>query len=264
MCLGRSLRELALGRNMIGNPSADLPAGDPDDGEPFDGIGDTAEGLPDGPSSDPADGLRVDAPDDPELCGSPSRTPPLSARRRPPRIRRVMSARTRNVISWAWVLLTSLTLALLMRTFLVAAFSIPSVSMEPVLEVGDRLLVSKLSYRIGDPSPGDIVVFRAPRAMSEPQTDELIKRVVAVGGELVEAIGSQLYVDGRALDEPYLPEGTYTRDFGPILVPREHVFVMGDNRASSQDSRYFGAVAESEIVGRAFVRFWPLARLGGL
>jgi len=95
---------------------------------------------------------------------------------RPPRVRRAMSRRTRSLLSWTWVLLAAVTLALLMRTFLIAAFYIPSESMEPVLEIGDRLLVSKLSYRIGDPEPGDVVVFRTPPSMQPAQTAELIKR----------------------------------------------------------------------------------------
>lgn len=183
---------------------------------------------------------------------------------RPPRIRRAMSRRSRNLLSWAWVLAAAVVLALLMRTFLIAAFSIPSESMEPVLEIGDRLLVSKLSYRIGEPDPGDIVVFRTPSSMQPSQTAELIKRVVAVGGQMVGAENGQLFVDGAPVTEDYLPPDTYTRDFGPLLVPAGYVFVMGDNRRSSLDSRVFGPVPESEIVGRAFARFWPPTRLGGL
>lgn len=183
---------------------------------------------------------------------------------RPPRVRRVMSRRTRSLLSWTWVLLAAVTLALLMRTFLIAAFYIPSESMEPVLEIGDRLLVSKLSYRIGDPEPGDVVVFRTPPSMQPAQTAELIKRVVAVGGQQVEAVNGRLIIDGSPVDEHYLSTEAYTRDFGPVLVPAGYVFVMGDNRRSSQDSRVFGAIPENEIVGRAFARFWPPTRLGGL
>ena len=175
-----------------------------------------------------------------------------------------MSRRMRSLLSWAWVLLAAVTLALLMRTFLIAAFYIPSESMEPVLEIGDRLLVSKLSYRIGDPEPGDVVVFGTPPSMQPAQTAELIKRVVAVGGQQVEAANGRLIVDGSPVDEQYLSNDEYTRDFGPVLVPAGYVFVMGDNRRSSQDSRVFGAIPESEIVGRAFARFWPPTRLGGL
>lgn len=187
-----------------------------------------------------------------------------SPRPRPPRIRRSMSRRSRSLLSWAWVLAAAVLLALLMRTFLIAAFYIPSESMEPVLEIGDRLLVSKLSYRIGDPEPGDVVVFRTPPTMQPSQTAELIKRVVAVGDQTVGAVNGRLIIDGTPVREEYLSSDVYTRDFGPVLVPSGYVFVMGDNRRSSQDSRVFGAIPESEIVGRAFARFWPPTRLGGL
>ena len=193
---------------------------------------------------DPADGLRP--------------------RGRQPRIARAMSRRTRNLLSWAWVLLAAVVLALLMRTFLIAAFSIPSESMEPVLQIGDHLLVSKLSYRIGDPDPGDIVVFRTPDALKPSETSELVKRVVAIGGQTVEAEGGQLIVDGVPMPEDYLPADTYTSSFTQRLIPAGYVFVMGDNRLSSQDSRFFGPIPENDIVGRAFARFWPPTRLGGL
>ena len=187
-----------------------------------------------------------------------------SRRERPPRIRRAMSRRTRSVLSWSWVLMAAVVLALLMRTFLVAAFFIPSESMEPELQIGDRLLVSKLSYRIGDPSPGDVVVFRTPEQLRDPRTAELVKRVVAVGGQRVGAVDGRLIIDGTPVDEDYLVTDVYTSDFGPVAVPDGHYFVMGDNRFSSQDSRYFGPIHESEILGRAFARFWPPNRLGGL
>ncbi|WP_419841426.1 signal peptidase I [Candidatus Poriferisodalis sp.] len=183
---------------------------------------------------------------------------------RQPRIRRAMSGRMRSVLSWAWVLICAVLLAMVMRTFIIAAFYIPSASMSPALEIGDRLLVSKLSYRIGEPQAGDVVVFSTPASLRPSRTAELIKRVVAVGGETVEAHAGQLLVDGNPASEDYLPDGVRTSDFGPVLVPDGHVFVMGDNREASQDSRVFGTVPVSEIVGRAIARFWPPSRLGGL
>lgn len=212
---------------------------------------------PAGPEPDEPAG-RVDEPVSPDLGGA------LSRRQRPPRIRRSLSRRSRTVLSWSWVLMAAVVLALLMRTFLVAAFFIPSESMEPELQIGDRLLVSKLSYRIGDPGPGDIVVFRTPDQLRDPQTAELVKRVVAVGGQSVGAANGRLIIDGTPVNEDYLSTDVYTSDFGPVLVPAGYVFVMGDNRSSSQDSRYFGPIPESEIIGRAFARFWPPTRLGGL
>ncbi len=183
---------------------------------------------------------------------------------RSPRVRRAMSRRSRSLLSWLWVLTIAVLLSLAMRTFLVAAFFIPSESMEPTLQIGDRLLVSKLSYRIGEPSPGDVVVFGAPDRLRNPKTAELVKRVVAIGNQTVEAAGGRLIVDGTPVREEYLSPGVRTHDFGPFDVPKGYVFVLGDNRISSQDSRYFGPVHESKIVGRAFARFWPPNRIGGL
>ncbi len=160
------------------------------------------------------------------------------------------------------------------------AFFIPSGSMEPQLEVGDRVVVSRTSYRLHDVNRGDIVVFRSPSAMPsddplperivkdvletvalrKPGDDELIKRVVGLPGETISAQDGGVVIDGRALDEPYLPEGSSTIDFGPVEIPAGHVFVMGDNRGNSADSRVIGAVEVESIVGRAIARIWPPGR----
>ena len=184
------------------------------------------------------------------------------------------------------LLLTALIVAVLVKTFLVQPFYIPSESMLPTIEINDRVMVNKLAYRFGEPQPGDIVVFLNPSLTAEqleetiPEAvirsvleavgvrtrgeDDLIKRVVAVEGQTVAINGGVLHVDGVAVDEPFLDSGTVMGDFAPVTVPPDHVFAMGDNRNSSLDSRRFGAVPESEIVGKAVVRIWPLDRLGGL
>jgi signal peptidase I len=153
-------------------------------------------------------------------------------------------------------------LALLIRTFVVQPFFIPTSSMAQTLEVGDRVLVNKFVYRFASPSPGDIVVFDAP---GDPDTD-LIKRVVAIEGQTVEIVNGRVFVDGVAVDEPYLnPNGVDTWSMAePFLVPDDHVWVMGDNRANSSDSRVFGSLHESAILGEAFAIYWPLSSLSGL
>ncbi len=182
------------------------------------------------------------------------------------------------------LVLVALVVAILIKTFLIQAFFIPSASMRDTLIEGDRVMVNKLSYRFGDPGRGDVIVFDSPLeadgegenvfsalvrhvaeslGLSSPES-ALIKRVIAVGGETVEIIDNTVYVDGGALDEPYLDDGVRMSDFGPETVPDGHVFVMGDNRQASQDSRRFGAISEDEIIGRAFVRVWPPSRWGGL
>jgi signal peptidase I len=173
----------------------------------------------------------------------------------------------------------------LIKTFLVQAFYIPSGSMMDTLLEGDRVMVNKLAYRFGDPSRGDVIVFDSPLEPSERESifgaavrhvaeslglsspdSALIKRVIAIEGEVIEIRDNQVLVDGVAVDEPYIPERSRMRNFGPVTVPDGHVFVMGDNRrpGMSTDSRSFGAIPESDIVGKAFIRVWPPSRWGGL
>ena len=168
----------------------------------------------------------------------------------------------RLVIEWALIVGVALLAAFLIKTFLVQAFFIPSSSMESTLEIGDRVLVNKLSYRLHDVNRGDIVVFeRPPGEVGDPDIKDLIKRVVGREGDTVEGQDGAVFVNGRRLPERYLPSGITTSDFEPTKVPDDHVFVMGDNRGNSKDSRFFGPVDEDLIVGRAFVRVWPLSSL---
>jgi signal peptidase I len=178
--------------------------------------------------------------------------------------RRKKSSPTRTVVEWALVIGGALVVALLIRTFLLAAFYIPSPSMVPTLEEGDRVLVNKLSYKLHDVNRGDIVVFERPESEPDQGIEDYIKRVIALPGEVVEGRQGQVIVNGRQLEEPYLPDGAQTSDFGPETVPSGRVWVMGDNREVSVDSRRFGAIPTSKIVGRAFVRIWPLSHLGFL
>ncbi len=180
----------------------------------------------------------------------------------------------------AILVVTAVVIAVVVKSFIAQAFYIPSGSMLPQLQINDRVVVSKISYRLHDPRRGDIVVFDAPgsedlpdtsglparmlRGLAEsigvlaPSTDEYIKRVVALPGERVEAHDGRVLVDGRELIEPYLPEEVRTAEFAAVVVPPGTVWVMGDNRGNSSDSRIFGPVPRSTVVGRAFARVWPL------
>ncbi len=175
---------------------------------------------------------------------------------------------------------TAMIIAFLIKTFVAQAFYIPSGSMIPQLQVGDRVVVSKLAYRLHDPHRGDIVVFDAPNqietdngkplpekiirgilesvGLSTPSTEEYIKRVIGLPGERVEGRGGRVYVNGQELVEPYLPQGPTTRDFEARTLAADELWVMGDNRENSSDSRVFGPIKEDTIVGRAFVKVWPL------
>ena len=173
----------------------------------------------------------------------------------------------RTALEWLGVIGGGIAIALLVEAFLIQAFWIPSPSMEPTLDVGDRVLVNKLSYKFHDVNRGDVVVFERPPGASTGQTGEikdLIKRVVAVGGDTVEAKEGNVYVNGEQIDEDYLEPGTPTDNLPLTTIPEGQVFVMGDNRTNSEDSRIFGPIDEDAIVGRAFIRVLPITDIGWL
>lgn len=165
---------------------------------------------------------------------------------------------SRNAIEWVAIVVGALAVALVVKTFFIQAFYIPSGSMFSTLDVGDRVLVNKLSYRLHEVHRGDLVVFEKPDSVQDTGIKDLVKRVVALEGEVIEGRDGKVHIDGKPLPENYLDEGTITADFPRQTIPDGHVFVMGDNRARSQDSRFFDAIDTDLIVGRAFVRVWPL------
>ena len=159
-----------------------------------------------------------------------------------------------------YVLLAVVAVLLVLRFFVAEPFAIPSDSMAPTLTRGDHVLVDKLAYRGGgEPRSGELIVFHAPR------TDEImLKRVVATEGQTVEIADGALVVDGRRPVEPWTtPEALDSVFFGPERVPAGAVFVLGDNRRDSHDSRTLGAIPADEVIGRARVRVWPPSRWGG-
>jgi signal peptidase I len=158
------------------------------------------------------------------------------------------------------LVVVAVVIAVVVRAFVFQAFYIPSESMVPTLQVGDRVLVNKLSYRLHDPRRGDVVVFRAPPAAAAGDVKDLVKRVVGLPGDRIEGRDGRVYVNGRRIREPYLPSEVRSRDFGPVAVPPDTYYVLGDNRPFSKDSTFFGPVRRSDIVGRVFVRIWPLTR----
>lgn len=167
----------------------------------------------------------------------------------------------RNLAEWVAILLGALVVALLVTRFLVQAFFIPSLSMAPTLENNDRVLVNKLSYDLHDVNRGDVIVFERPPQEAESDIKDLIKRVVALPGDTIADQDGRLIINGAPLEEPYLQPGDTTTNVAPQTIPAGHVFVMGDNRNDSRDSRYFGPLSEDLIVGRAFVKVWPLTDL---
>lgn len=173
------------------------------------------------------------------------------------------------------LVLLAVGLALVIQTFLIQAFFIPSGSMAPTLEIGDRVLVEKVTYRFRDPRRGEIVVFRRPGAewnegiggalrnllqglgLAEPDAEiDLIKRIIGLPGETVAIRDGVVQIDGAPLTEPYARVDT--RDYGPVTVPGGQYFMLGDNRPNSDDSRFgIGTVPEENLIGRAFLILWP-------
>ena len=171
-----------------------------------------------------------------------------------------LASGARAFFDWVIVIAVALLVAFVVRTFVLAHFVVEGSSMYSTLETGDRVFVNKLSYRLHDPNRGDVVVLHQITGASER---DLIKRVIALPGETVEVRNCTVLIDGRVLNEPYLdPEVVTPTDCGGDYslsgpVPEDHVFVMGDNRGGSQDSRVIGTIHEDDLVGRAFVVFWP-------
>ena len=161
------------------------------------------------------------------------------------------------------LIITAIVVAWLIKTFIIQPFYIPSSSMEPTLLPGDRVLVSKFTYRFGQPDPGDVIVFAAPQARDVAEQD-FIKRIVAVPGMSVEVENGKLLIDGKVQTETYIKPDNINSNFGPSTVPAGKVFVMGDNRPNSKDSRFFGPIDKRELVGKAFFVYWPPGRGGFL
>ena len=177
-----------------------------------------------------------------------------------PVARRRRRSKTRNTVEWVVIIGGAILVALLVKTFLLQAFYIPSGSMIPTLKLQDRVLVNKLSYDLHDVHRGDIVVFKSPEGAASG-TKDLIKRVIALPNETVEGRDGTVWVNGKVLEEDYLPDGITTVPFPPTILPDGHYWMMGDNRSNSKDSRSFGPIRKSSIVGRAFIRVWPLRNL---
>lgn len=224
--------------------------------------------APPAPADPPAD--RPSAPEV-EAATEEAATPDAG----PAHLRETRSGRLRSAVEWVTVVLGALVVALVVKTFLIQAFYIPSGSMEPTLEKGDRVLVNKLSYDLHDVNRGDVIVFELPDdEVGVDGIKDLIKRVIGLPGDVIETRDGIVYINDRPLEEPYLAPGTLTGDATngqnpPIArqtVPEGHVYVLGDNRANSADSRFpeRGPIPIESIVGRAFVLVWPLGDATGL
>jgi signal peptidase I len=180
---------------------------------------------------------------------------------------RARPTRRRQVLELVVVVVVVVLATLAVRAYVFEAFYIPSVSMTPTLEVGDRVLVDRLSYHLHAVHRGDIIVFSPPATedCGGPRPAHLIKRVIGLPGDRISSVGNTILIDGKPLAEPWLPRsdplGTPIR---PYTVPRGEYYVLGDHRDDSCDSRFWGPVPRSLIVGKALWDVWPLSRIGTL
>lgn len=185
---------------------------------------------------------------------------------------RATSSRSRTVLEYAVLAIVAVAVALLIQAFLVKPYRIPSESMEDTFLIGDRVLVDRASWRFSEPRRGDITVFHPP--FDGPV---LIKRIIGMPGDEVSLSDGAVYVNGLRQDEPYVRRidgrAVPTEPFAnglpwalakPYTVPHDSYFMMGDNRTDSGDSREFGPVLRGQLVGHAFARYWPPARIGGV
>jgi signal peptidase I len=181
-----------------------------------------------------------------------------------------------QIREWAESIIIAVILALVIRAFVVQAFKIPSGSMIPTFQVGDRIFVNKFIYgaripftdirlpAVRQPIRGDIIVFRSP----EDGKKDFVKRLIAMGGESVEIRDGKIYIDSKVIDEPasimgvyYYNSGDYGQESKVITVPKDSYFVLGDNSASSRDSRYWGFVPKKNLIGKVIFLYWPIHRI---
>ena len=164
------------------------------------------------------------------------------------------------LFDWLETIAVAFVLALIIRAFFIQVFWIPSSSMEPSLDIKDRIVVNKVAYHFREPRRQEVVVFREVAPAGSPKRD-LIKRLMGLPGEVLEIKDGIVYVDGERIEETH-PMNQDFSDFGPITVPTEHFFVMGDNRPASADSRFWGFLPRKNLIGSAFLRIWPRVKFG--
>jgi signal peptidase I len=170
-------------------------------------------------------------------------------------------------VEWVLIIALAVLVSFVVRTFVFQTFFIPSGSMEPTLQIGDRIVVSKLSVDFGTIHRGDILVFKAPAAVRTECGDDvadLVKRVIGLPGDHLTSKGNTIYVNGSPLKQTWSHYEPIGRAIGHVTVAKNHYFMMGDNEPDSCDSRYWGTVPRSNIIGKAILRIWPFSRIGSL
>ncbi|HEY5111394.1 MAG TPA: signal peptidase I [Acidimicrobiales bacterium] len=176
---------------------------------------------------------------------------------------RERKSRRRAFAEWFIIVVVAVLASLFLRTFAFQTFSIPSKSMKPTLYVGNRVIVDKLSVTFGTINIGDIMVFKAPADVAKDCSDavtDLVKRVIGVPGDHLTSKGNTIYVNGKPLNEAWSHYEPLGSPIGHVTVPPNNYFMMGDNHANSCDSRVWGSVPRSDMIGKVFLKFWPLGQ----
>lgn len=170
----------------------------------------------------------------------------------------------RTIGEWVLILVLAMGAAFVIRSYIFQTFYIPSVSMVPTLEVGDRIIVSKISTSLGSIHRGDIIVFARPPRESCGGSDvtDLVKRVIGLPGETISSRGNQILINGKVIEQRWNVTAPLGREVGTVKIPQGQYFMMGDNRSASCDSRYWGTLPKKYVVGKVVMRIWPLSRIG--
>ncbi len=165
---------------------------------------------------------------------------------------------TREVIGYLIAIISAVVLAILIRTFIFEPFIVPTPSMEQTLMVGDKVIINKLSYNFTDVERGDVIAFHSPIEEGK----ELVKRAIAIEGDEISLTSEgEIFINGERLDEGYLPDGQDIKYLNQVItVGEDEVFVMGDNRNNSFDSRFFGNISEDKVFGEFVIIYWPPSR----
>jgi signal peptidase I len=164
------------------------------------------------------------------------------------------------LFDWAETIIVAFVMALIIRAFFLQVFWIPSSSMEPTLDIKDRIVVNKVIYHFRSPRRQEIIVFRQVAPEGTPKKD-LIKRLMGMPGEILQIKKGVVYINDNPVPETHAMNPDFA-NFGPVTIPSDSYFVLGDNRPGSADSRYWGFLPQKNVIGPAFLRIWPLNKLG--
>ncbi|NLL52931.1 MAG: signal peptidase I [Peptococcaceae bacterium] len=168
----------------------------------------------------------------------------------------------KSLLEWVIIIAVAFLLSLVIRNFVIDTRIVPTGSMLPTIQLDDRLIVDRLFYKFDTINRGDIVVFKSTKDMI-PEDEDLVKRAIGLPGEEVQIKNGKVYINGQALYEPYIAEAPIY-EYGPVTVPANSYFMLGDNRNDSKDSHVWGFVDSDLILGRVWIRYWPLDRFGSI